>query len=254
MIFPEHIRKISEKPGVSFTVHDYQVDMVYAKKDGSPSEMKVPLYHLYNHHFILFAGMNETIHMLYENGKGKDPFAKNTDRCPQNKTKEEGGFGFDEVKCRFGMLPHCLNAFKKGLKAPYSISQFGGAAGAEYRNNPHVYPRPFAAGVEKPEAYAMLIHAINTVNSTSHDDSALSNPVSPLLQCPCTKERSFDLEKGTIDGCKPEVYLSYHIDIFTSRRKERKRKRKRKRKKMHTFHFKKKKKKKNSLLFDATKI
>ena len=67
----------------------------------------------------------------------------------------------------------------------------------------------------QPEAFAPVIHIINTRGSTTHDkplnSSAPPAPpggFSPLIECPCPPQRKFDYTKGTIDGCQPDIPFS----------------------------------------------
>lgn len=80
---------------------------------------------------------------------------------------------------------------------------FWGAAGGEFRNNPHEYPEPFGIIIEKPEAIVPVFHLLNTQNTTQHDGRADQGEYSKLLECPCTSMRHFNLTNNTIDGCQP---------------------------------------------------
>jgi hypothetical protein len=89
------------------------------------------------------------------------------------------------------------------LKDDISVVSFGGAAGAEFRNNPHVYPAPYAYTVENPEAFANVLHVIDT-NGFVDPDLGFS----PLLECPCTPQRVFNFKNHTIDGqCPAPMFI-----------------------------------------------
>lgn len=81
---------------------------------------------------------------------------------------------------------------------PTNYVSFGGASGAEFRNNPHVYPGDYGAVVRHPEAIGAVYHFINTKGTTTAE-----RPASPYLECPCTSRRTRDTGNNTIDGCDP---------------------------------------------------
>lgn len=67
------------------------------------------------------------------------------------------------------------------------------------RHNPQAFPAPYGINVPNPEQLIPVLHFINTQNSSSPKEGKPS----PLLQCPCTRERVFNYTNGTIDGCHP---------------------------------------------------
>jgi len=183
-------------------VNEFSVDIVERGSNGE--ERQVPLYHIYNHHYILYMGSNESMYMLYAEMKGKDPIGFNVPCWHDNpNTTSSSAASLKSCLGNMGTASSCLRRLQATHPATYAV--FGGASGGEYRNNPHVYPAPYGLAVPQPEAVVVVVHAINTVNSTMHDSAEQPQPYSPLLQCPCTAARRIDLKNGTIDGCKPSI-------------------------------------------------
>jgi hypothetical protein len=150
-------------------------------------------------------GSNESMYMLYAEMKGKDPIGFNVPCWHDNpNTTSSSAASLKSCLGNMGTASSCLRRLQATHPATYAV--FGGASGGEYRNNPHVYPAPYGLAVPQPEAVVVVVHAINTVNSTIHDSAEQPKPnYSPLLQCPCTAARRIDLKNGTIDGCKPSI-------------------------------------------------
>jgi len=98
-----------------------------------------------------------------------------------------------------GMTGRGLQMFKDHLRdlgEDFEGVSFGSAAGAEYRHNPQQFKAPYRFVIDNPEMFLPTFHVINTQKS--------KEKVSPLLECPCTPQRKFDFEQGTIDGKKPD--------------------------------------------------
>jgi len=152
----------------------FDMDIVRRNADGS--EESAPLYDIYLHHYILHIGSAAALDKLHSAASAPDGRALK------------------------GMLPAGRRAWadKSGMGDDYIT--FGGAAGAEFRHNPHGFEPPYRLLVPKPTTWAPTVHVINTrkPNVTSYDGTP-----STLLQCPCTPQRHFDLEAGTIDGARP---------------------------------------------------
>jgi hypothetical protein len=195
----------SSMPIVNYTMEVFSVD-----KNGV--ETKAPLYHVYNHHYIFYMGSQSLMDNLYNFLVDKDPLSGQT--C--NKSNHT----FDSLKSMHPIhsdIQFLLEA-NGGASNDGAVKEnpyLGGATGGEYRENPHSYPAPYAYRIVNPEAFAPVIHLINTRGSTTHDKplnaSAPPAPAggfSPLIECPCPPQRKFDYAKGTIDGCQPDIPFS----------------------------------------------
>lgn len=143
----------------------FEMDIVRRAADGT--ETSVPLYETYYHHYILHIGEARGLDKLKAESGDRGNWRQSTMHPP----KLESG----------------------------SYVSFGGAAGAEYRHNPHKFQEPFRIVVDRPESWAPTLHMINTRHPTIPFDGTLS----PLLQCPCTPQRDIDVAAGTIDGHRP---------------------------------------------------
>ena len=139
-------------------------------------ETRVPLYDHYLHHYILDMGSSADLEAL------------------RRATHVEGRVGASLRRMQQTSALRRFNSEGRGR----TIS-FGGASGAEYRNNPHVFKDPFRMLLPKPESWAPTLHIINT----NRNDGAYDGTPSPLLQCPCTPQRVIDVAAGTIDGKQP---------------------------------------------------
>jgi len=188
--------------GAQMMITNYSFDVVYFQ---GTKEYQMPLYDVYNHHYILYMGSNESMAAIYDYMKGHNPVGGQP--CWHEQHPEDDA----ESACRLDSMAsasRCLAQVQK-QDASTSAASFGGAAGGEMRNNPHVFPGPYGIPVPNPQALMPVLHFINTRNTTAHellpDDLPL---VSPFIQCPCTPERKFDYHNGTIDGCVPSPKFS----------------------------------------------
>lgn len=158
----------------SMAVASFTTDIVRID-DTDGSETSVPLYEAYLHHYILDVGSSA--------GLGALRTAAHSD--PALKSMKQGA----ALKQRRQLL--------MGTGGGTSVS-FGGAAGAEYRHSPHNYSAPFRAIIQQPQSFMPTLHVINTLRG-----GAARREKSPLLQCPCTRQRVFNISAGTIDGEVP---------------------------------------------------
>eukprot|EP00937_MAST-01D_sp_MAST-1D-sp2_P006662 g6662.t1 len=166
-------------PGApAMAVLNFTMDIVRKGADGA--ETRVPLYDHYLHHYILDMGSSAGLGALAQ--------AARDDR--------ESGLG------RMQQAP-ALRRLRKRLGGSGHTISFGGASGAEYRDNPHVFKHPFRMILPKPQSWAPTLHIINTNRANIDGGAAYDGTPSPLLQCPCTPQRRFDFAAGTIDGEKP---------------------------------------------------
>lgn len=168
----------------SIAVRSFTVDVVTVD-GGNGEERSVPLHEAYNHHYIVFAGSKHGIEQLYNHtaADGFDPLGGTCEKPPSNEL--------------LSMRTH--KAHRAGF------TQFGGASGAEFRNNPHDYPEPYTYIIPTPEHALVLLHLINQqplADGAAHADAEASRGP-PYFECPCTPQRDFDLAAGTIDGCYP---------------------------------------------------
>ncbi|KAL3917907.1 MAG: hypothetical protein SGPRY_006216 [Prymnesium sp.] len=153
-------------------VSAFELDIVRIDSEGE--EVPVPLYDHYLHHYILEVGSTHAMKTLHA-----------ARLQPGTALRHMGGF-------------HRLKEIS-GLGLGDFV-YFGGASGAEYRHNPHKYQPPYRMVLRQPSLWAPLLHMINTGNSTR----AYGGTPSPLLQCPCTPQRVFNISAGTIDGHRPD--------------------------------------------------
>ncbi|KAJ1633709.1 hypothetical protein T492DRAFT_837419 [Pavlovales sp. CCMP2436] len=161
----------------SIAVTSFEVDVVEVTEDGR--ERSVPLYEGYNHHFITLLGSLEQMQRLYNHSAGQDPLGG---ECVKP-SHDHGMLGTNGNR-----------AHKQGY------SQFGGASGAEFRNNPHDFPAPYAFVLRNVSHFLTVLHVIN---SKGFAPSKAAGSSTRLLECPCTPQRKIDVAAGTIDGCLP---------------------------------------------------
>lgn len=160
---------------VAMAVSSFTTDIVRIAADGS--ETQVPLYEAYLHHYILNVGTSSSLGALRAAARS-DPALGSMKQGAALKRRQAAQLGAGD--------------------AGGNTVSFGGAAGGEYRNNPHDYQAPFRAIVYQPEAFMPTLHVINTLRS-----GGAEREKSALLQCPCTPQRHFNLSAGTIDGEVP---------------------------------------------------
>jgi len=168
----------------------FDMDMVRVDKV-SGKETPVPLNDHYLHHYILGFGGQYPMQELLDSVKHDSHMAHMLTGC-------------------HGMKRETLQRFQ--VAKSYG-TQLGSAAGAEYRHNPQRFPAPYRLLLFKPEVWAPTLHIINTNTSNSNTQGRNSWPdpkVSPLLECPCTPQRIFNLTAGTIDGkpADPPIHCS----------------------------------------------
>lgn len=171
----------------------FDVEMFRLGEDGT--ESLVPINDHYVHHYLLYFGVGAEMQRMYAAIEAHEHLRHMVSGC-------------------HGMRGNGLHMLKEHLEGLAGVD-FGSAAGAEFRHNPQRFQKPFALLLRKPEVWAPTLHIINTNlhdNRTRADRSISDGYVSRLLECPCTPQRQFDLEHGTIDGkpadppigCSPE--------------------------------------------------
>jgi len=186
VMLPKHV--VNQFKDKSMAIVDYVVDIVTIDEDGVESQ--APLYDAYNHHYLMGIGSLEDMQKFYKNHKD-DPY---------------GGFNDDTKKkpsvhtLKNAMMKYIADLNQAngqdGNGRRKRVAGFGGGSGAEERGTSHFLPYPYGHVVDSPEALMPLLHVINTKNSTD-------GSYSPLLECPCTPQRTFDFKNGTIDGRRP---------------------------------------------------
>jgi hypothetical protein len=164
----------------AMAVSSFTTDIVRIAADGS--ETQVPLYEAYLHHYILNVGTSSGLGALRAAARA-DPALGSMKQGAALKRRRAAGQQLGEL----------------GDGGGGNTVSFGGAAGGEYRHNPHEYQAPFRAIVYQPEAFMPTLHVINTLRS----GGAERREKSALLQCPCTPQRHFNFSAGTIDGEVP---------------------------------------------------
>merc|ERR1712176_740168 len=194
---PENIvQEFAERP---IAIVDYQVDIVRFDDEGN--EVQVPLYDGYNHHYLMILGRYETMKSLYESHK-LDPYGGYGLNTTANKptTRTSSMASMQQLKRSM------MDFGGSGKRERAAI--FGGGSGAEERGTSHRLPRPYAHVVDKPEALMPLIHLINT-----KDNSTAGEGYSPLLECPCTPQRTFDVKDDLIDSRPPVPPFSCNLNF-----------------------------------------
>jgi hypothetical protein len=175
------VQEFAENP---IAIVDYQVDIVSFDDEGN--EVQVPLYDGYNHHYLMILGRYNTMKSLYDKHKS-DPY---------------GGYGLNTTSSMMSMqqLKRSMMDFggDDGSGKSERAANFGGGSGAEERGTSHRLPRPYGWIVDTPEALMPLIHLINTKDNTTRGEG-----YSPLLECPCTPQRVFDVKDDLVDGRPP---------------------------------------------------
>lgn len=178
IFLPKDVIERYAKGDKVMAITGFDVDMVRISSDGA--EVKVGLDDHYLHHYALYFGekqaMDEMMATIHEDRHLEHMFT-----------------GCHAMK---GAGVRMLQSRARKHKIPdYKTVSFGSAAGSEYRDNPQRFQEPYRVLLHQPEVWAPLLHIINTNNATR-----MPGFVSPLLECPCTPQRKFDLENGTIDG------------------------------------------------------
>jgi len=166
---PKHVVAEFANSSNQMAISSFDIDIVQRRDDGT--EERVPLYDAYLHHYILHIGEATGLSDLYASQLDAN-----------------------------SMLPSKLQRWLNERDAGDYVS-FGGAAGAEYRHNPHNFEAPFRLLLTRPTTWAPTLHIINT--KQPYSDEPYSGEPSPLLQCPCTPQRVIDADAGTIDGHEP---------------------------------------------------
>lgn len=169
---PELARRLANS---SVTVSSFAVDVVEVLHGGR--ERSAPLYDAYNHHFIVFFGTEAGLWRLYNSSANLDPI---------------GGACVKPAHAHHALGTNGHLAHKRGF------AQFGGASGAEFRNNPHDIPKPYGFLLSGVTHMAAVLHLIGMRGVEGH-----SLAHAPLLECPCTPQRHVDPAAGTIGGCLP---------------------------------------------------
>jgi len=174
----------------SVGVTSFEVDVVSKEAvHGKVVERSVPLHEAYNHHFLTYIGDEEGIWNLYNLTAGA--------QCDK---------------------PNRELLSMKTFKAHHrGFSQFGGASGAEFRNNPHDFPDPYVVVLNSPTHVAMLLHVINIPNDAHAMQGGAARGPSPFLECPCTAQRKIDTAAGTIDGCLPQPQFRCSSELVAQR-------------------------------------
>ena len=177
---------------------DTKLDLVTRDEHGA--ETPVPLYDVYNHHFIMYLGDYYSTSALYKKFQGKDPIGG--EPCWRDHVDQTKGNGTDHADCSIASMargPSCLARIRAADRR-IQVAHLGGSTGGEYRNNPHNYSGSFGEIVPgKPESILGIFHLINTRNTTKHDGGPAD--YSPYLECPCTSDRVFNVPNQSIDGC-----------------------------------------------------
>lgn len=165
----------------SMAIVGFDVDMVRRSADGSETRVKLDDHYL--HHYALLMGKERTMNKMLGEASEDKMLARMLSGC--------------HAMTRSGI--HNFNN-KLWLENPGKhrrMAVLGSAAGAEFRDNPQRFDRPFRAVLARPEVWAPLLHIINTKGGKS------TMPWSPLLECPCTPQRKINVSAGTIDGRPP---------------------------------------------------
>jgi hypothetical protein len=185
------VQEFAENP---IAIVDYQVDIVSFDDEGN--EVQVPLYDGYNHHYLMILGRYNTMKSLYDKHKS-DPY---------------GGYGLNTTSSMMSMqqLKRSMMDFggDDGSGKSERAANFGGGSGAEERGTSHRLPRPYAHIVDSPESLMPLIHLINT-----KDNATRGEGYSPLLECPCTPQRVFDVKDDLVDGRPPIPPFSCNLNF-----------------------------------------
>jgi hypothetical protein len=208
-------------------VTSFTTDIVRIAADGT--ETSVPLYEAYLHHYILNLGTADSLGAL---------------RTAATNASDPDAWKLRGMKQGAALASRKMKHAAAGTSAPLAgdaaplggdallgetIVSFGGAAGGEYRNNPHDFKAPFRMIIERPQVFLPTLHVINTIepptlprkhNSSRRHTTPTAEAAgvaggaragaavaavrkSPLLQCPCTPQRKFNVSAGTIDGNVP---------------------------------------------------
>jgi len=189
---PEKVRQLFA--GKPMSLNRFSMDIVELTAD--QTERSVPLYEMYNHHYLIYAGANST-HEL---------------ESLLNSTLGKGCHGHLDTTA-------------------YSVS-FGGATGAEYRRYPFDLPAPYAS-TGHIDWIVPLLHVINIKKNASLLECPCSagrvdpvhhtidgKPISPGLKFNCNAELkkeanpscSFATYSGGLRCCENGVFLPEHPD------------------------------------------
>jgi hypothetical protein len=182
---PAHVVDRYADGSKSMAIRGYEMDIVRRNEDGA--EESVPLYDTYFHHYILDVGDAASLEAVRRASLNASHYRVRL--MHQNRGLRE------------------LGATRDGYVT------FGGASGAEFRHNPHVFEQPFRMVVRQPTSWAPTLHMINTRRPATGLETYDGEP-SALLQCPCTPQRKIDSKAGTIDGHVPNPPMGYCDDAF----------------------------------------
>jgi len=177
----------------TIAIVDYQVDIV-GFDEATGEEFQVPLYDGYNHHYLMSVGEYAMMKAFYDKHKN-DPY---------------GGYGLNTTARPSSMSMQQMQRTMMdiGRRGKQRTGNFGGGSGAEERGTSHMLPAPYARVVDKPEAIMPLIHLINTKTLNGGGEG-----YSPLLECPCTPQRTFDVKDDLIDSRPPVPPFSCNLNF-----------------------------------------
>lgn len=225
---------IEEYANKTMAVVDYHVDIVGYDKNGN--EFQVPLYDMYNHHYIFIMGGQKDLNAYYDSIKdtvyGFDP-PKNTselldtfidydleredltvgnpntydDRIAlpaesmlgRRRLQSKGMKGIQDEVAK-AKLAAAQQAVSHKVETNRTISAFGGGSGAEERMTSHHLPEGYGYFVDSPEALIALYHFINTrePNASEFRRPSLQSAGASagLWECPCSPQRAIDPGNG----------------------------------------------------------
>lgn len=163
----------------------FDVDMVRRSADGSETEVKLSDHYL--HHYALYLGQSHSMNAMFDHAERDVMFRRMLTGCHAMKGSAVRSFMED--------------VWHESSAGRHRLSMFGSASGAEYRNNPQRFEKPYRMILEKPSAWAPLLHIIRAGETA---DAPVSGAYSPLIECPCTPQRRIDVDNGTIDGKSPD--------------------------------------------------
>eukprot|EP00440_Ansanella_granifera_P007112 gb/GFBE01007702.1/.p1 GENE.gb/GFBE01007702.1/~~gb/GFBE01007702.1/.p1 ORF type:complete len:478 (+),score=94.30 gb/GFBE01007702.1/:1-1434(+) len=162
-------------------ISGFDVEMVRLAADGSETPVKLNDHYL--HHYALTLGSASTTDAMLSRAARDPVFARALSGC--------------HAMTRAGV--HSFVSELQTRRNDPDLVTFGSASGAEFRHNPQRFAAPYRQVLKRPEIWLPLLHIINT-NTRMDGPSDADTPYSPLLECPCTPQRKFNVSAGTIDG------------------------------------------------------
>jgi len=179
---PQHIQ--DRFANSTLFIQGYDAEVVDID-DATGEERPLPLYEFYNHHYIMALGTNKAMDMFTQKVNGE----------------------FSPGCIGGSHLNHLLRELAENVQLPLGpAGVFGGGSGAEFRHTNYSLTRPYGTPVHNPQALSVLLHFVNTRNSSVEDRR---------FECPCyASSNHINVQAGTINGKPPMPAFACNAELL----------------------------------------